>query len=60
MAKKRRGPGRPPKGDAIKALIVFRPSALLGRLRRAAAAKGTDVSALLCQLAEAYLKRRAR
>jgi hypothetical protein len=53
-----RGPGRPPKAQATKALIVFRPAVLLERLRRAAAAEGTDVSALLCRLAEHYLKRR--
>jgi len=39
-------------------LIVFRPATLLERLRRAAAVEGTDVSALLCRIAERYLKRR--
>jgi hypothetical protein len=53
-----RGPGRPPKAPAIKALVVFRPSTLLTRLQRAAEAEGIDVSALLCRLAENFLKRR--
>jgi hypothetical protein len=52
-----RGPGRPAKAPAAKALIVFRPAALLARLREAALAEGTDLSALLCRLAERYLKR---
>ncbi len=54
----KRGPGRPPKTTATKMLVVFRPPDLLARLRRAAEDKGLDVSALLCRLAENYLKRR--
>jgi hypothetical protein len=56
--RRRRGPGRPPKAAAAKTLIVFRPAGLLARLRRAAMAEGTDISALLCRLAEHYLSRR--
>jgi hypothetical protein len=55
-----RGPGRPPKERAVKRLIVFRPASLLARLQRAAAAEGLDVSALLCRLAEHYLKRKGQ
>jgi len=52
----KRGPGRPPKGTATRTLVVLRPANLLARLRRAAEAKGLDVSALLSRLAESYLK----
>jgi hypothetical protein len=55
-----RGPGRPPKGAKVKRLIVFRPPALLARLRLAAMVEGMDVSALLCRLADIYLTRRER
>jgi hypothetical protein len=55
-----RGPGRPSKGAKVKRLIVFRPPALLARLQQTATAEGMDLSALLCRLADGYLKRRDR
>jgi hypothetical protein len=58
MAKK----GRPPKGDTpmgprTKTSLVI-PEGLLQRLKFAALEERTDVSSLLCRLAELYLKRK--
>jgi hypothetical protein len=52
--------GRRAKDRAERRLIVFRPASLLARLQQAARAEGTDLSALLCRLAETYLKRQRR
>jgi hypothetical protein len=54
--------GRPPKEDTPmgprrKTSIVI-PDGLLQRLKFAALAERTDVSSLLCRLAEGYLKRK--
>jgi hypothetical protein len=56
----RRGRGRPPKEKATKRLIVFRPASLFTRLTVAARAAGTDVSALVSRIVDAYLKRERR
>jgi hypothetical protein len=56
--------GRPAKGDTpmgprIKTSIVI-PDGLLQALKHAAVEERTDVSSLLCRLAEAYLTGRKR
>jgi len=58
MAEQRRARGRPPKAPATKRLIVFRPPELWARLQRAARTTGVDVSALLCDIVERFLKTR--
>jgi hypothetical protein len=51
-----------PKGQRYKGTDPLRktslviPDGLLKRLKHSAVEEGTDVSALLCRLAEAYLK----
>jgi len=57
---RRRGRGRPAKEPAAKRIIVFRPAELFTRLRQAARAANTDVSALLSRIVHDYLKRQRR
>lgn len=57
MAKRGRKPKEEPMGPRVKTSLVI-PDRLLRELKFAVLEERTDVSSLLCRLAEDYLKRR--